>query len=123
MPPFYPDNDVVRGDLLDYANEVEWFDTHVGKAIKALEKKGLLKNTLVLITSDHGMPFPRVKGQIYEEGFHIPLIAYWKGKIVSGRTVSDFVSFSDLAPTFMEVAGETLPEQMTGSSLTKQLFF
>ncbi|WP_225901941.1 sulfatase family protein [Zobellia barbeyronii] len=122
VPPFYPDNEVVRGDLLDYANEVEWFDTHVGKAIKALEKKGLLKNTLVIITSDHGMPFPRVKGQIYEEGFHIPLIAYWKGKITSGRTVSDFVSFSDFAPTFMEVAGEIPHQQMTGSSITKQLF-
>ena len=122
VPPFYPDNEVVRGDLLDYANEVEWFDTHVGKAIKALEKKGLLKNTMVIITSDHGMPFPRVKGQIYEEGFHIPLIAYWKGKIISGRTVSDFVSFSDFAPTFMEVAGETPHQQMTGSSITKQLF-
>ncbi|WP_276168159.1 sulfatase family protein [Zobellia alginiliquefaciens] len=122
VPPFYPDNEVVRGDLLDYANEVEWFDTHVGKAIKTLEKKGLLENTLVVITSDHGMPFPRVKGQIYEEGFHIPLIAYWKGKIISGRTVSDFVSFSDLAPTFMEVAGEAPHLQMTGRSIKKQLF-
>ncbi|CAM3540313.1 sulfatase [Zobellia roscoffensis] len=122
VPPFYPDNEVVRGDLLDYANEVEWFDTHVGKAIKSLEEKELLKNTLVVISSDHGMPFPRVKGQIYEEGFHIPLIAYWKGKIISGRTVSDFISFSDLAPTFMEVTGEIPHQQMTGGSIVKQLF-
>lgn len=117
VPPFYPDNEIIRGDLLDYANEVEWFDTQVGRAIKILKQKGLLNNTLVVISSDHGMPFPRVKGQIYEEGFHVPLIAYWKGKILSGRTVDDFVSFSDLAPTFMQVTGTTPHEQMTGSSL------
>lgn len=121
VPPFYPDNEIVRGDLLDYANEVEWFDTQVGRAIKILEHKGLLNNTLVVITSDHGMPFPRVKGQIYEEGFHIPLIAYWKGRIYPGRRVKDFVSFSDLAPTFMEVVGKDPHQQMTGGSLMKQL--
>ncbi|MDO7173147.1 sulfatase [Mariniflexile sp. AS56] len=121
VPPFYPDNDLIRGDLLDYAVEVEWFDTHVGKAIKLLEDKGLLDNTLVIITSDHGMPFPRVKGQIYEEGFHVPLIAYWKGKILKGRTVEDFVSFPDIAPTLMEVAGLKPHEQMTGKSFKNLL--
>ena len=121
VPPFYPDNDIVRGDLLDYANEVEWYDTQVGRAIKILNDKGFLENTLVVVTSDHGMPFPRVKGQIYEEGFHIPLIVYWKGKILPGRRVNDFVSFSDLAPTFMEVVGAQPHPQMTGGSLVKQL--
>lgn len=122
VPPFYPDNVTVRGDILDYAVEVEWFDSHVGKAIKSLEKRGLLKNTMVVISSDHGMPFPRVKGQLYEEGFHVPLIVYWKGKIKAGRTVEDFVSFPDLAPTFMEVAGYKPHEQMTGESFVDILF-
>lgn len=122
VPPFYPDNVTVRGDILDYAVEVEWFDSHVGKAIKSLEKRGLLENTLVVISSDHGMPFPRVKGQIYEEGFHVPLIAYWKGKIVKGRVVEDFVSFPDIAPTFMEIAGFKPHEQMTGKSFVDILF-
>lgn len=116
VPPFFPDNDIVRGDLLDYANEVEWYDTQVGRAIKILEDKGLLDNTLVVITSDHGMPFPRIKGQVYEEGFHVPLIIYWKGKIAPGRVVEDFVSFPDLAPTFMEVTGNNPDKQMTGKS-------
>ncbi|NIJ44848.1 arylsulfatase A-like enzyme [Wenyingzhuangia heitensis] len=122
VPPFYPDNVTVRGDILDYAVEVEWFDTHIGKAIKSLEKRGLLENTLVVISSDHGMPFPRVKGQIYEEGFHVPLIAYWKGKIQAGRTVEDFVNFPDIAPTFMEVAGYKPHKQMTGKSFKDILF-
>ncbi|GAA4237796.1 sulfatase [Postechiella marina] len=122
VPPFYPDNVTIRGDILDYAVEVEWFDTHIGKAIKSLEKRGLLENTLVVISSDHGMPFPRVKGQLYEEGFHVPLIVYWKGQIKAGRTVKDFVSFPDLAPTFLDVAGVDLDAQMTGNSFKDILF-
>ena len=122
IPPFYPDNETIRGDVLDYAVEVEWFDSHIGKAIKSLEKRGLLENTLILISSDHGMPFPRVKGQLYEEGFHVPLIAYWKGKIKAGRTVDDFVNFPDFAPTIMEIAGEKPHKQMTGKSFTDIIF-
>ena len=116
VPPFYPDNDTIRGDLLDYANEVEWYDTHVGRAVQALEEKGLMDNTLIVVTSDHGMPFPRVKGQLYEEGFHVPMVAYWKGVIQPGRRVDDSVSFPDVAPTFMEAAGLKPHKQMTGKS-------
>ncbi len=116
VPDFYPDNATIRGDLQDYAVEVEWYDTHIGRAIKALEEHGLLDNTLILVTSDHGMPFPRVKGQIYEEGFHVPLVAYWKGVIEPGRKISDFVSFPDVAPTIMEAVGLEPHEQMTGTS-------
>lgn len=121
LPGFYPDNEIIRGDMQDYAIEVEWYDTHIGKAINALEERGLLDNTLVLITSDHGMPFPRIKGQIYEEGFHVPLIAYWKGVIKPGRKITDFVSFPDVAPTIMEAVGMKPHEQMTGKSFLNLL--
>ncbi len=121
VPPFYPDNDTIRGDILDYANEVEWYDTHIGRAVQTLEERGLMENTLIIVTSDHGMPFPRVKGQIYEEGFHVPLVAYWKGVIQPGRTVDDFVNFPDVAPILMEVAGLEPHEQMTGSSFLNVL--
>lgn len=116
VPDYYPDNEIIRGDLLDYSLEVEWYDRHVGLAVKELEKRGLLDDTLIVVTSDHGMPFPRVKGQIYEEGFHIPMIVYWKGVVQPGRRIKDFVSFPDVAPTFIQVAGEKLHPQMTGKS-------
>lgn len=121
VPPYYPDNETIRGDLLDYANEVEWFDTQIGRAIKILEEKEQLENTLILISSDHGMPFPRIKGQIYEEGFHVPLIAYWKGVIQPGRNIEDFVNFPDVAPTIMEAAGVQPHKQMTGKSFLNLL--
>ena len=116
VPAFYPDNETIRGDILDYALEVTWYDRHVGLAMKELEKRGLLENTLIIVTSDHGMPFPRVKGQLYEEGFHVPMVAYWKGVIQPGRVVDDFVSFPDLAPTLIEAVGLEPHQQMTGKS-------
>ncbi|MDF1815946.1 MAG: sulfatase [Verrucomicrobiales bacterium] len=121
VPDYFPDNETIRGDLADYAIEVEWFDTHIVRALAHLEKKGLLENTLIIATSDHGMPFPRVKGQIYDDGFHVPFAARWGEKIKPGRTVTDFITFPDLAPTLMEIAGVPAPGQMTGQSFLPQL--
>jgi arylsulfatase A-like enzyme len=121
VPAYYPDNETIRGDLADYAIEVEWYDTHIGLALEHLEKHGALENTLIIVTSDHGMPFPRVKGQIYDDGFHIPMVARWGNKIRPGRTVTDFVTFPDLAPTLLEAAGIAKHPQMTGKSFMPQL--
>ena len=104
MPAYLPDNPTVRGDLLDYAVEVEYLDSHVGRALKKLEELGELDNTLVVMTSDHGMPFPRVKGQIYEPGYHIPLAIRWGKNIAGGRVVDDFINTRDFAPTFLQAA-------------------
>lgn len=121
VPAYDPDNPVIRGDLADYAIEVEWYDQQIGLALALLEQRGLLENTLVIATSDHGMPFPRVKGQIYDDGFHVPMAARWGKQIQPGRTVTDFITFPDLAPTFLEVAGIPKHSQMTGKSFLPQL--
>ena len=117
VPGYLPDNDVVRGDLADYAIEVESADAHIGRTLKTLEDAGILDDTLVIVTSDHGMPFPRVKGQIYEDGFHLPLAMRWGKGIKPGRVVDDFINVRDLAPTYMELAGLKPHEQMTGKSI------
>jgi arylsulfatase A-like enzyme len=106
VPACWPDNDTVRNDMLDYAFEVEHFDRHLGRMLAELEKRGLLHDTLVIVTSDHGMPFPRSKGNAYELANHVPLAAMWPaGTAKPGRVIEDFVSFIDLAPTFIELAG------------------
>jgi N-sulfoglucosamine sulfohydrolase len=106
VPAFWPDNEVVRNDLLDYAFEIEWFDRHLGRMIQLLEERGLLDNTLIVVTADNGMPFPRVKGQEYELSNHLPLAIRWpKGIRNPGRVIDDYVSFIDFAPTFIELAG------------------
>ncbi|MDE7443506.1 MAG: sulfatase, partial [Muribaculaceae bacterium] len=106
VPAFWPDNDVVRTDMLDYAVEIEHFDTHLGRILESLEKAGELNNTLIIVTSDHGMPFPRIKGQEYYDSAHIPLAVMWADGLVNpGRRIKETISVIDFAPTILEAAG------------------
>ncbi|MBI3856952.1 MAG: sulfatase [Planctomycetes bacterium] len=106
LPACWPDTPAARSDLLDYAFEVEHFDRQLGRMLDLLEERGELDRTIVVVTSDNGMPFPRVKAQEYELSNHMPLAIRWKEGIRSpGRRVDDFVSFVDLAPTFVELSG------------------
>jgi len=121
LPAYYPDSNLIKSDMLDYALEVEWFDGHLGRILDELEKRGELDDTLIVVSSDHGMPFPRVKGQIYEAGFHIPLAIRWGRKIKQGRVVTDFVNVRDFAPTYLEATGLDVPGSMSGQSFLKVL--
>ncbi len=115
VPRFYPDAETVRSDIADYYFEVQRFDSDVGKALLLLEQRGELDNTIVVMTGDHGMPFPRCKSNIYDMGVRVPLAVRW-GKHAN-RRVTDFVSLVDLAPTFLELAGVDVPDVMNGRSL------
>ena len=118
VPPILPDHAIVRNDLLDYLVEVEHFDRMVARAIAMVEARGQLDNTLVVVTSDHGMPFPRAKATLYDAGSRVPLAIRWpRGICQPGRDVTAFVNLSDLAPTFLEAAGLTPPAMMTAQSL------
>jgi len=117
VPAFLPDRPEIRSDILDYYYEVEQFDKEVGEVIKILEASGELENTLIVITGDNGMPFPRAKANLYDVGTHIPLAIIWPGKIKPGQVLADFVGFIDLAPTFLEAANQPVPAAMSGKSL------
>ncbi len=117
VPAFYPNSETIRSDMADYYWEVQRWDTDVAAALKLLEQAGELENTLVVMTGDHGMPFPRCKGNLYDWGSRVPLAIRWGDQVTSGRTVSDFVSLTDLAPTFLTAAGIEVPEVMTGKNL------
>ena len=126
VPPFWPDVDSVRIDMLDYAYEIQYFDMHLGQILEELKLRGELHNTLIIVTSDNGMPFPRVKGQSYEMSNHLPLAIMWPAGIrKTGRIINDFVSFIDFVPTFLEVAGineaNSGMASITGKSLTNLL--
>lgn len=123
VPEFLPDNDTIRGDLLDYAVEIEWFDHHLGKMLDYLDSIGELDNTIVVVTSDNGMAFPRAKANGYNYGINVPLAIRMPDQQVRGRHVTDPMSFVDFAPTFLELTG-TSPDGMmpiTGKSFTSLL--
>jgi N-sulfoglucosamine sulfohydrolase len=121
VPKYWPDHETVRHDMLDYALEVEHFDDHLGRMLAELERRGELDNTLIIVTSDHGMPFPRVKGYAYYDSNHVPLaVRFPAGIKQSGRKIDDFVSFIDIAATVLDVAGiestESGMQPITGKS-------
>lgn len=120
VPPFLPDSPEIRSDLLDYALEIDWFDQHLSRMIKLLEETGELDNTIIVVTSDNGMAFPRAKSNLYEYGLHVPLAIMWGKHVKGGRIVDDIISLIDLAPTFLEAAGLKHPSEaypMTGKSI------
>ena len=103
VPGFLPDNDVIRGDLLDYAVEIEWFDLHLQKMLEYLEEIGELDNTIVIVTSDNGMSFPSAKANAFEYGVHVPMAIRFPKDFSGGRIIKDPIGFIDLAPTILEL--------------------
>ena len=121
VPSFLPDTDEIRSDILDYYVEVEHFDTHLGRMIQLLKEHDELDNTLIIVTSDNGMPFPRAKANCYEYGIHAPLAVMWPNSIRSGRKIDDLISFIDFAPTILEAAQIDVPANMSGRSFLSLL--
>jgi N-sulfoglucosamine sulfohydrolase len=113
VPNFLPDTPEIRSDLLDYAFEVERFDDDLSAMLKILEEKGELDNTLVIVTSDNGMPFPRAKANCYEYGIHMPLAIRWPQGATGGRTVDDLVGFVDLTATIYDATNVEPPPVTT----------
>lgn len=113
----FPDNEQVRSDVADYYFEVERFDRELGQLLARLAAAGELENTLVVVTGDHGMPFPRCKANLYDSGVHVPLAIRWPARVPGGRVIDDFVCLTDIAPTFLAAADLPAPAEMTGRSL------
>ncbi len=116
VPPYLPDNDIVRRDIADYYAEVEDFDKEVGSFLGILEEMGEIENTIIIVCSDNGWQMPRGLANLYEFGTKIPMIISTP-ESSAGRVVSDFISLNDLAPTFLELANIPIPEEMTAKSL------
>ena len=116
VPAFLPDVPAVREDINEYYAEIEHVDDHVGRVMEVLNRRGLQNDTLVVFTSDNGMPFPRAKATLYDYGTHMPLIVWWGDNIAGGQRIDEFASHTDIAPTFLEVAGVEATPEMTGRS-------
>lgn len=112
VPGFFPDAEIVRGDMLDYAVEIEWFDFHLQRMLTYLEEIGELENTIVIVTADNGMPFPRAKANGYDYGIHVPFAVRFPKNFPGGRIVDDPVSFADIAPTILEITGTSAEGMM-----------
>lgn len=121
VPDFLPDTEATRKDLAAYYSEIEWHDRQIGKAMALLGEKQMLHNTLVILTSDNGMPFPRAKVNLYDAGLRMPLAMHWPARLERGLTWNGLVTHTDITETIVEASGiGTLPGS-TGNSLLRKL--
>jgi len=117
VPDFLPDTVAVRQDLANYYLEINWLDQVLGQVVAELEQRNLLENTIIVVTSDNGMPFPRAKANNYDYGARVPLAIRWGAEVQPGQISSAMVNLSDLAPTFLAAANLPIPIEMTGRNL------
>lgn len=117
VPANLPDVPEVRDDIADYFEAVERMDRVFGELLDALEASGRAENTFVIVAGDNGWQFPRGLANVYDTGTHVPLVVRWPGKAKAGAKVAEFVDFTDLASTFLTLAGMTPSPQMVGRSL------
>jgi N-sulfoglucosamine sulfohydrolase len=118
VPPFYLHNGPeTRNDLAQYYDEVYRFDIRIGEVMTELEKQGELDNTLIIVMSDNGRPFPHSKTRVNDRGMKTPFVIYWPLKVARKPQISSsLISVIDIAPTLMEIAGTNIPESFQGVS-------
>src|SRR5262245_59452639 len=121
VPPYYPDTPLVREELARMYDNIADMDGQVGEILQALERDGLAENTIVFYWSDHGDGVPRAKRSLYDSGLRVPLMIRWPKSLGStltpGAVRDDLVSFIDLAPTVLALAGIDVPAHMQGRVL------
>lgn len=116
LPPYYPDDEVIRKDWAQYLNSWIYVDDQLGEIVEQLKHEGVYDNTILVFMTDHGISHIRGKQFLYEDGIHVPLIvSYPKEKLIGDRL--DLVNHIDIGPTLLEMCGIDIPEPMQGKAL------
>lgn len=105
IPPYLPDTEVGVKDVRRMYSNIREMDYQVGEILKQLEEDGLLESTIIFWYTDHGGPLPRHKRLLYDSGLKVPLVIRFPGKQQAQTRNDDLLSFIDLAPTVMSLAG------------------
>ena len=122
LPPYHPDTPEIRQNWAQYYDKVEDMDSQVGEILDELEKSGLAGDTIVFYYSDHGGVICRSKRFVYDSGTHVPMIVRFPDKYrhlapgKQGSRTDRLVSFVDLAPTVLSLAGIEIPGHMQGEA-------
>ena len=116
VPPYYPDNAVIRQDIARFLSNVEEMDRQVGELLTQLKEDGLYENTIIFFYSDHGDGLPFVKRELYQRGLKVPLLIRFPNAARAGTVDDQLISFVDFAPTVLSLAGVKLPEHLQGQA-------
>ena len=117
IPGFLPDLPPIREEIAQYYSSVSRADDVVGRVLLELEKAGFAENTLVMLKSDHGIPVPFAKTNVWRHSTLTPWIVRWPGTIMPGIHETDhLVAGVDFAPTILDVLGVEPMKGMDGHS-------
>lgn len=124
LPPYLPDTPAVRADLARHYQNIQQMDAAVGEVLGRLEEEGLADSTIVVWTTDHGDGLPRAKRELYDSGLRVPMIVRWPEAhrpegAEPGAVDERLVSFVDIAPTFLSLAGASVPDELPGRSFAE----
>jgi N-sulfoglucosamine sulfohydrolase len=120
--PYHPNTANFRHDYAQYFTKINKLDEQIGKVINDLKKNGLLDSTIVFYFSDHGGVLPRGKRYLYESGLRVPMVVYVPKMYrhlmpeIIGSQSDRVVSFVDLAPSILNIAGIKIPDYMQGQA-------
>ena len=114
LPPFLPDTEPVRAEYAQMLDNIHYTEQTLARLLAELEEDGLAGNTIVIVTADHGDGLPRAKRSLYDSGLHVPLMVRWPDGRGAGTRNGELVSFVDIAPTVLDLAGVEVPPWMTG---------
>jgi len=122
VPAYHPDTPEVRANWAQYYDRITMMDAELGGRLKEIEEAGLAEDTIIFYWGDHGSGMPRNKRWPYNSGLHVPFIAHfpekWKhlapDEYTTGGTSERMISFVDLAPTMLSLAGMEPKEWMQG---------
>jgi N-sulfoglucosamine sulfohydrolase len=122
VPPWLADEPTARQEFAAFQGAIRKMDAAVGTVLDALEGAGLLQNTLVVFTTDHGIPFPRAKCSLYDPGISTAFILRWPERgWAGGKTYSELVSNIDNLPTLLDAAGIEMRKNVQGRSFAPLL--
>lgn len=111
VPGFLPSDDIIKEELADYYSTVRRADDCFGHVLRALSQSGHVDDTFIMFFSDHGMPLPFAKTQLYHHSTHTPLLVRWPGVTIGGSTDQQhMVSAIDFLPTLLDVMGHEHPD-------------
>ncbi len=114
VPPYFPDNEIIRKNLAKMYDNIARLDSVVGALLTELEREGELNNTIIFFWGDHGDGLPRAKRWLYDSGLNIPLIIKWPDRSNAGTTDDRLISSIDFGPTVLSLAGIPVPAHMQG---------
>ena len=119
--PIMVDTPQTRTALANYYQDITTVDGRVGEVLASLKKHGLRDNTVFIYTTDQGPEWPHCKWTCYDTGLRVPFIVNWPGVVQSGTTTAAMISFADLTPLLMDLAGGQPVAGLDGRSLKEVL--